>query len=64
MLSPQLSRAIHRFWLPTAMTFFLNGLAFGGWAAQVPSATRRLQMDESTLGLILLEMGAISSAHQ
>lgn len=57
MLSPQLSRAIHRFWLPTAMTFFLNGLAFGGWAAQVPRATQRLQMDEGALGLILLGMG-------
>jgi MFS family permease len=39
------------------MTFFLNGLAFGGWAAQVPRATQRLQMDEGTLGLILLGMG-------
>ena len=57
MLSPQLSRAIHRFWLPTAMMFFLNGLAFGGWAALVPRATQRLQMDEGTLGLILLGMG-------
>ncbi len=57
MLSPQFSRAIHRFWFPTAMMFFLNGLAFGGWAAQVPRATQRLQMDEGTLGLILLGMG-------
>ena len=57
MLSPQLSRAIHRFWFPTAMAFFLNGLAFGGWAAQVPRASERLQMDEGTLGLILLGMG-------
>jgi len=57
LLSPQLSRAIHRFWFPTAMTFFLNGAAFGGWAAQVPRATARLQLDESTLGLVLLGMG-------
>jgi MFS family permease len=57
LLSPQLSRAIHRFWFPTAMAFFLNGAAFGGWAAQVPRATSRLQMDESTLGLVLLGMG-------
>jgi MFS family permease len=57
LLSPQLFRAIHRFWFPTAMMFFLNGLAFGGWAAQVPRATERLQMDEGTLGLILLGMG-------
>ena len=57
MLSPQLFRAIHRFWLPTAMAFFLNGVAFGGWAAQVPRATQRLQMDESAFGLILLGMG-------
>ncbi|HKP23614.1 MAG TPA: MFS transporter [Dongiaceae bacterium] len=39
------------------MTFFLNGAAFGGWAAQVPRATQRLEMDESTLGLVLLGMG-------
>jgi MFS family permease len=39
------------------MTFFLNGLAFGGWAAQVPRATQRLQMDEGMLGLVLLGMG-------
>lgn len=39
------------------MTFFLNGAAFGGWAAQVPRATARLQLDESTLGLVLLGMG-------
>lgn len=39
------------------MTFFLNGTAFGGWAAQVPRATQRLQMDEGTFGLILLGMG-------
>jgi MFS family permease len=57
LLSPQLTRAIHRFWLPTAMAFFLNGVAFGGWAAQVPRATQRLQMDEGTFGLILLGMG-------
>jgi len=57
LLSPQLSRAIRRFWFPTAMTFFLNGAVFGGWAAQVPRATQRLQMDESTFGLILLGMG-------
>ena len=57
MLSPQLSRAIHRFWFPTAMAFFLNGAAFGGWAAQVPRATQRLQMDKDTLGLVLLGMG-------
>jgi MFS family permease len=62
LLSPQLSRAIHRFWFPTAMTFFLNGLAFGGWAAQVPRATQRLQMDEGTLSLILLGMGIGSVA--
>jgi MFS family permease len=62
LLSPQLSRAIHRFWFPTAMTFFLNGLAFGGWAAQVPRATERLQMDEGTLSLILLGMGIGSVA--
>jgi MFS family permease len=57
LLSPLLFRSIHRFWIPTAMTFFLNGAAFGGWAAQVPRATSRLQMDEGTFGLILLGMG-------
>jgi MFS family permease len=57
LLSPQLSRAIHRFWFPTAMTFFLNGAAFGGWAAQVPRAVARLQIDKDTWGLVLFGMG-------
>ena len=57
LLTPQRYRSAYRFWLPTAMTFFLNGAVFGGWAAQVPRATQRLQMDEGTLGLILLGMG-------
>lgn len=39
------------------MTFFLNGTAFGGWAALVPRATERLQIDKGTFGLILLGMG-------
>jgi MFS family permease len=39
------------------MAFFVNGAGFGGWAAQVPRATARLQVDEGTFGLMLLGMG-------
>src|SRR5688572_31464193 len=39
------------------MTFFLNGAAFGGWAAQVPRAVARLQIDKDTWGLVLFGMG-------
>jgi MFS family permease len=39
------------------MTFFVNGAGFGGWAAQVPRATARLQVDEGAFGLMLLGMG-------
>ncbi|HEY1386736.1 MAG TPA: MFS transporter [Dongiaceae bacterium] len=57
MPSPQFSRLAYRYWLPTAMAFFVNGAAFGGWAALVPHATQRLQVDEGTFGLMLLAMG-------
>ncbi|HEY3144995.1 MAG TPA: MFS transporter [Dongiaceae bacterium] len=57
MPSPQLSRLAYRFWLPTAMAFFVNGAAFGGWAALVPHATARLQVNEKAFGLMLLAMG-------
>lgn len=50
-------RAALRFWYPTAMAFFINGVVFGGWAALVPRAIARLQADESTFGLMLLGMG-------
>jgi MFS family permease len=39
------------------MAFFINGVAFGGWAALVPRAIARLEADESTFGLMLLGMG-------
>jgi MFS family permease len=39
------------------MTFFVNGVGFGGWAAQVPRATSRLQVDDGTFGLMLFGMG-------
>jgi MFS family permease len=55
--SPPLSRLAYRYWLPTATTFLVNGAAFGGWAALVPHATQRLQVDEGTFGLMLLAMG-------
>ncbi|HEV8391207.1 MAG TPA: MFS transporter [Dongiaceae bacterium] len=50
-------RSAYRFWLPTAMAFFVNGVGFGGWAAQIPRATARLGADEGTFGLMLLGMG-------
>jgi len=55
--SPHFSRLAYRYWLPTAMAFFVNGAAFGGWAALVPHATQRLQVGEGTFGLMLLAMG-------
>lgn len=39
------------------MAFFINGAAFGGWAALVPRAIARLEADEGTFGLMLLGMG-------
>lgn len=57
MPSAPVFRLAHRFWFPTATAFFVNGAAFGGWAAQVPRATARLQVDESAFGLMLLGMG-------
>jgi len=53
----QFYHSASRFWLPTAMAFFVNGAGFGGWAAQVPRATARLGADEGALGLMLLGMG-------
>ena len=40
-----------------AMSFFINGVVFGGWAALVPRAIARLGADETTFGLMLLGMG-------
>lgn len=57
LLSPQTCRSAYRFWVPTAMAFFVNGAGFGGWAAQVPRATARLHADEGAFGLMLLGMG-------
>ena len=57
MISPQTGRSAYRFWLPTAMAFFVNGAGFGGWAAQVPRAMARLHTDEGAFGLMLLGMG-------
>jgi len=39
------------------VTFFVNGMGFGGWAAQVPRALARLHVDEGAFGLMLLGMG-------
>jgi len=44
------------------MAFFVNGAAFGGWAALIPRATARLHADEGTFGLMLLGMGIGSVA--
>lgn len=50
-------RAAYRFWCPTAATFLINGMVFGGWAALVPRAITRLDADEASFGLMLLGMG-------
>jgi MFS family permease len=39
------------------MSFFINGVVFGGWAALIPRAIARLNTDEGTFGLMLLGMG-------
>jgi MFS family permease len=57
LAAPPLYRAIYRFWYPTAATFFVNGAAFGGWAALIPRVTTRLDADEGAFGLMLLGMG-------
>ncbi|HWA51293.1 MAG TPA: MFS transporter [Dongiaceae bacterium] len=57
MLSPHFVRSVHRYWAPTATAFFVNGTAFGGWAAQIAHATARMQLSEGTFGLMLLGMG-------
>ena len=57
MFSPQFTRSVYRYWAPTAMTFFVNGVGFGGWAAQIPNAISRLRVDDGTFGLMLLGMG-------
>lgn len=53
----RLSRSAQRYWLPTAMAFFVNGAGFGGWAAQIPHVISRLRVDDATFGLMLLGMG-------
>lgn len=57
LFSRHFYRAAHRFWFPTAMAFFINGVAFGGWAALIPRVTARLNADEGAFGLMLLGMG-------
>lgn len=57
MLSPHFVRSVHRYWAPTAIAFFVNGTAFGGWAAQIAHATSRMHLSEETFGLMLFGMG-------
>lgn len=41
-----------------AAIFFMNGFVLGSWAPQIPVFLTRLQITESTLGLLLLLFGA------
>ncbi|KAB8043921.1 MFS transporter [Janthinobacterium aquaticum] len=42
----------------TRLVFFVAGLAMAAWAPLVPYAKARLQLDEATLGVLLLCLGA------
>lgn len=42
----------------TRIVFFLAGLATSAWAPLVPLAKARLGLDDGTLGLLLLFLGA------
>lgn len=44
--------------LSTRIAFFVAGLAMAAWAPLVPYAKTRLGIDEGTLGLLLLALGA------
>ncbi|ALN58476.1 transporter, major facilitator family [Lysobacter enzymogenes] len=44
--------------LSTRIAFFIAGLAMAGWAPLVPYAKARTGVDEGTLGLLLLALGA------
>ncbi len=48
--------------LATRLVFCLAGICLGAWAPLVPLAKQRLQVDEGTLGLLLLCMGVGSIA--
>jgi MFS family permease len=50
--------AVHRReQVATRLTFFIAGFSTGAWAPLVPLAKERLQLDEGSLGLLLLSLG-------
>lgn len=53
-LEPALRRAAHA----TRRLFFATGLATASWAPMVPFAKARVGLIDSTLGLVLLGLGA------
>lgn len=44
-------------WRGVAAAFALNGVLLGCWAARIPAFVERLDLDERTLGALLLAMG-------
>jgi hypothetical protein len=43
--------------LGVAAAFFVNGFLIGGWALQIPPLMSRLEIGETTLGLLILVLG-------
>ena len=50
--------AVRRGRWAVAAAFFVNGFLLGGWALQIPALMTRLEISETTLGLLILVLGA------
>lgn len=55
--APMRDAAQRREQIATQLTFFIAGFSTGAWAPLVPLARERLQLDEGSLGLLLLCLG-------
>lgn len=49
--------AVRRGRWAVAAAFFVNGFLLGGWALQIPALMSRLEIGETTLGLLILALG-------
>lgn len=57
MPEPDRSTAVRRGRWSVAAAFFVNGFLIGGWALQIPPLMSRLEVGETTLGLLILVLG-------
>ncbi|WP_394766720.1 MFS transporter [uncultured Paludibaculum sp.] len=57
----QVRKVLARARTATRLTFLVAGIAMAAWAPMVPYAKARLGLDEATLGLVLLALGAGSA---